>query len=816
MAFDLSDIDGVNGFRIDGFLPNGQFGATVSELGDVNGDGIDDIIIGAPFVYDQQTSVTYLTGRSFVIFGSEINFGESFDLQTLNGLNGFAITQSSNARSGWSVASAGDYNDDGLKDIIIGSPDANSPTSGAAQAGQAQIVYGRIDPFPSEVLLSSLNESTGFTFAGRKAADRAGHSVSSAGDFNGDGIDDVIIGAPFDEILNDRGYPINTAGAAYVLYGDTDPGTSYDIGSLNGSAGLAIYGTTRGGTVGRTVAPLGDINGDGYADIFIGTRIGLNDGVGHVIFGARSGLPEELLVTDLDGSNGFSINAVKSGDDFGVSASGIGDVNGDGIDDFVVGAPNKENSSDTSQGAGRAYVIFGSGTAYDEDFYLGGLNGTNGFRIIGEDVLDRTGVSVSSAGDVNGDGIGDLIIGASDADRGYSAAGQNVGATYVVFGSRDGYLPTLNLDDITYDTGLKINGGSGYSSRLGASVSSAGDLNKDGFDDLLIGAPQTGGEFAKQGAAYVIYGSAALGYLGSGQEPPDDLPNQGGAPDFGGDGYDDIMFFSAETREVGMFEMPAVAWRGIGMAGTGWEVRGSGRFDNNDESPDILWYNPTTRNTGRFDIENGVLDGWRGMGAAGAGWEYKATGDFNGDTVDDVLWFNEAHSNIGQFRMSATGVSSWRGIAAVGDGWEVVGTGDINGDGTDDILWFNDSTNTLGQFRMSSTGAQWIKVAVPSTGYEVAATGDFGGDGTDDILVYKESTRELGYFDMAGGTQSWVYLDTYEQGWSVQGTGDFNNDGRDDILWRHTDGRMAIYEMDGTTYEWADMPVAGSAWEAIL
>jgi len=142
--------------------------------------------------------------------------------------------------------------------------------------------------------------------------------------------------------------------------------------------------------------------------------------------------------------------------------------------------------------------------------------------------------------------------------------------------------------------------------------------------------------------------------------------------DFTNDGYDDVLFFNPETRTVGQFSMIDGSWSSIGNAGTGWEVKGFGRFDGDDNSIDILWFNASTGAVGRFDMVGGVSTGWNSMGRAGSGWEVMGAGDFNGDDIDDVLWYNAATGSVGQYRVAADGSAQWRGVGGLGADYAVV------------------------------------------------------------------------------------------------------------------------------------------------
>ena len=427
-TLDLSNLNGSNGFVLNGIDIGDRSGFSVSGAGDINGDGIDDLIIGA---LDADPNGNDRAGETYVVFGSDEEFAASLDLSNLDGNNGFVLNGiDSGDISGRSVSGAGDINGDGIDDLIIGAPGADP--NGNSSAGKTYVVFGSDEGFAASLDLSTLDGSNGIILNGIDSYDYSGTSVSGAGDINGDGIDDLIIGA-FTADPNGN----SSAGKTYVVFGsDEGFAASFNLSTLNGSNGFVLNGIDSRDYSGFSVSGAGDINGDGIHDLIIGA-LGAdpngNDRAGetYVVFGSDEEFDASLDLSTLNGSNGFVLNGIDFRDHSGRSVSGAGDINGDGIDDLIIGAYGADPNGNIS--AGETYVIFGSNEGFDPSFNLSDLNGNNGFVLNGIDMSDLSGFSVSGAGDINGDGIDDLIIGAPDADpNGNSGAGE----TYVVFGSR--------------------------------------------------------------------------------------------------------------------------------------------------------------------------------------------------------------------------------------------------------------------------------------------------------------------------------------------------------------------------------------------
>lgn len=446
---ELSNLDGSDGFVINGIAAGDQVGFSVSDAGDFNGDGFDDVIIGARTA-DANGNVD--AGQSYIVFGgANVGASGALNLSSLNGGNGFILNGVAELdRSGISVSSVGDVNGDGISDVIIGA--VNADAFGETNSGVSYVVFGDAGVGAGGIFnLSSLNGANGFSIAGVDRFDNSGVSVSAAGDVNLDGVDDVIIGAfNADRSGDDR------AGEIIVVFGGSTVGASgaIDAANLTGPDGALITGIDGGDSLGFSVSAAGDVNGDGAADIIFGARFadpnGVNEaGESYVLFGgANVGNTGPIDLAALDGSTGFVINGISEGDRSGSTVSGAGDVNGDGIDDVIIGAFRADpNGVDNG---GESYVVFGGvGVGAGGALNLSSLNGANGFTVNGVATGDNAGYSVSAAGDVNGDNLDDIVIGAFAA----SPNGSNgAGKTYVVHGSSstlqfcDGRPVTVNMN----------------------------------------------------------------------------------------------------------------------------------------------------------------------------------------------------------------------------------------------------------------------------------------------------------------------------------------------------------------------------------
>jgi Ca2+-binding RTX toxin-like protein len=424
--FALSSLNGTNGFQISGASADDDSGFSVSRAGDVNGDNIEDLIIGAPSASGE--------GEAYVVFGRSTAFGADLNLSTLNGTTGFRIAgEAAGDRFGHAVSAAGDVNNDGFDDVIIG---ANLATG--TDTGRAYVVFGKSTSFSATVNATSLTGSTGFRIDGSTDDQNTGLAVSGAGDINGDGIDDFVVGAPGDV----------DEGAAFVVFGRSNAFTSpLNLTALNGTNGFKINGEATADVFGYSVSKAGDINGDGIDDLVVGA-IGANKA--YVVFGKTSAFSSSLNIASLNGTTGFAINGASPNDQAGISVAGVGDVDGDGFDDLLVGAFFADANSATD--SGRTYLLYGKAGGFSSSLNLGTLQNPDGVVINGFGANAFSGGTVSGA-DVNNDGRSDILIGAF-------GPGTTTGDAFVVFGSTGlGINPTEFNETIRgNNSGNNING----------------------------------------------------------------------------------------------------------------------------------------------------------------------------------------------------------------------------------------------------------------------------------------------------------------------------------------------------------------------
>ena len=773
------------GFTILGDDPGDRLGASVSSAGDINNDGFDDFIIGAP----QNNDAGIDAGSAYVIFGKAGGFG-SIDLTNLQPSNGFIIRGDlAYDNAGRSVSSAGDVNGDGFDDIIVGAP---SGDNAFPNAGEAYVIYGKASGFGT-VDLTALAAGSGFVIQGPAQERAAGYDVSSAGDINGDGFDDLIVTS---REINPSGwyYAYDTTPSAYVIFGKANPAATINLANLAAADGFRVTSTSSYGWSNFSIAAAGDINGDGFGDIVLGDRFGASDaGEAYVIFGKATGFTNIDAAT-LAPPNGFRIQGDASFDRAGFSVAGAGDVNDDGYDDIIVGAMGAD---DGGNNAGEAFVIFGKATGFGT-IKLTNLAAGAGFKIQGEGLYSSAGYSVSGAGDVNGDGFQDIIIGAPFGDNG----GFNAGRAYVIFGKDTGF-GTVDLRNLAPSAGYKVQGDTSYDN-AGFSVSRAGDVNGDGFDDLLVSAPNSDAGGSGAGEVHVIFGRGLFDVV------------RYNAGDFNGDGRDDVLLQHGNgtitdwlgQANGGFFSNHAAANH---VLAAGWNVVGIADF-NGDGRDDFLLRNDSGNVTNWLGQPNGSFTGNQSFGtyALSTAWHIAGMGDFNGDGRDDVLLRHDS-GTITQWLGQADGrflsnhATSTYDLASQ---WQIEGTGDFNGDGRDDVLLRHDNgtlTNWLGQANGSFLSNHGTANYALPTSWEVLSTGDFNGDGRDDVLLRHHDGAITDWLGQVGGaffSNHATAAYSLPVGWEVTSTGDFNGDGRDDVLLRHDNGTVTNWlgQANGTFF----------------
>jgi hypothetical protein len=387
------------------------------------------------------------------------------------------------------VSPGGDVNGDGYADVIMS---VFASEFGVSKDGKVYLNYGTgngLTPAPVWTGICT-QESANF-----------GEAIANAGDVNADGFADIIIGAP--RYSNGQ----DNEGAVFVYYGSPDGLKKEYSWITEGQQANAFFGTS--------VSSAGDVNKDGYADIIIGSHFydngETNEGKVFVYLGSASGLAKEPVWTAE--SNQVSAN-------FGKSVTAAGDINKDGYSDILIGAPNFDNGQNNE---GRAFLYLGSNMGLTQSpAWTGESNQTDA----------NFGNSVASGGDVNGDNFSDVIIGANRYDEGMS----NVGKIYVYLGASNG----LSMYPDWSHTGNIMDG------NLGISVASAGDINGDGFGEIIIGSFNSNAQ-NPAGSAFVFSGSARgvtshvveIAILNN----PQALVGQSvsTAGDINGDGYADVV-----------------------------------------------------------------------------------------------------------------------------------------------------------------------------------------------------------------------------------------------------------------------------------
>ena len=765
-----------------------RFGISVASAGDVNGDGYSDVLVGAAY-YDNGESDE---GAVFIYHGSAA------------GINAIANTQiESNQVSayfGGSVATAGDVNRDGFSDIIVG---AYGYDNGQTNEGVVFIYRGTV---------TGISTVSTIQIECNQASAQFGISVASAGDINADGYSDIIIGAN----LYDNGQ-LNE-GAVFIYIGSSSGIDTANVILLESNKTMSNFG--------YSVASAGDVNGDGYSDLIVGAYAYENgeggEGLAFIYHGSSAGIGTAAS-TILESNQDFAY--------FGISVASAGDINGDGYSDVIVGSYNFDNG-ETDEGA--AFIYNGSAS---------GINTTATAQLESNQNMAFLGMSVASAGDVNGDGYSDVIVGAYNYDNGES----NEGAAFVYHGAAEGIGKTAYVQ-------IESNKGSAH---LGNSVAGAGDVNGDGYSDIIVAASNYDNGQYSEGVVFVYHGSANgigmvpatllelnIAFLGFGS-------TIASAGDVNGDGYTDVIisavaYENGESNEgaififhgstIGLNTVPAAMVEsnqansefGNAVAGAG-DVNGDGYadvivgadfYDNGEttEGVTFIYYGSSSgiNSAAPIMIESNQAYSEFGNAVAGAG-------DVNGDGYADVIvgarLYDNGETNEGVAHIyygSASGVNI--GVFTrievnqmiAGFGYSVSSAGDVNGDGYADVivgayLYDNGEANEGAAFVFhgSSVGINTTPAAIIESnqisafyGISVASAGDVNGDGYADVIVgayrYDNGQTDEGvsfvYHGAASGlnTTAAALLECNQVssyfGATVASAGDVNGDGFSDVI----------------------------------
>ncbi|WP_422355355.1 integrin alpha [Roseivirga pacifica] len=688
-------------------------GFAVAGAGDVNNDGYDDILFSAPNTHGYSY---HQGGKAWLYYGSSSGVSSSFVI--MNGTN-------ANMYLGRSLGKAGDVNGDGYSDIIVSGQGYDPPNTSNIR-GEVRVHYGSAN---------GISATADWHYEGSNAQN-AGHLVSGAGDVNGDGYDDIIFTG--------------------------DYGNKYQKLVLGSSSGLAssvhwsLANTNYPHSSNRIATKIGDINGDGFDDV-----IAVSSGMKAYIFlGSSSGLGATYDLV-LDNSLGESFGE-------GINAAPLGDTNNDGIDDFVIGIPN---FSSYVPSAGAVAIFYGD--TLDE------MTETSDWYAEGNSEEANFGHEVANAGDVNGDGWDDLLVSAWKYSNGHT----NEGASFLYYGTSTGLESTPNW----------IYEGGQHNAYFGYGISTAGDINNDGYDDVIIGAMGYDDGIPNSGRVYIFHGTVnglsaspttiingiqAQAYMGS------DVADAG---DVNGDGYDDVVIGAYQHTNGENKEGASFVYLG---SSSGIDLNSVLILDSDQSN---AWFGKSVSKAG--DINNDGYDDIT-IGAPkfdsnyiDEGKAFLYLGSANG-IMDSVAWSSEGGQYNAQY------------------GFDVTWSGDNNNDGYDDIIigaygfdgvsgslegrifGYHGSSSGLSSsqdFMAFSTGS------INALGKAVSFGGDFNNDGYDDIVVGAESTNSssgavliyLGTPQGLDSIPSWTYEATQigaKLGASVSFAGDVNNDGIDDVV----------------------------------
>ncbi|MCP4344379.1 MAG: hypothetical protein GY795_02510, partial [Desulfobacterales bacterium] len=710
-----------------------------------------------------------------------------------------AESNQANAYFGWSAGTAGDVNNDGYADVIVG---ADYYDNGESNEGRAYVYHGSA---------SGLSASPDWTAESNQAGASFGISVGTAGDVNNDGYADVIVGA----YLYDNGE--SDEGRAFVYHGSASGLSASPDWTAESNQATAYFG--------YSVGTAGDVNNDGYADVIVGAKYYDNgesdEGGAFVYHGSASGL---------SATPDWTAESNQASAWFGISVGTAGDVNNDGYADVIVGAYQYDNGESNE---GRAYVYHGSAS---------GLSASPDWTAESNQVGASFGVSVGTAGDVNNDGYADVIVGAFYFDNGETDEGR----AFVYYGSASGI-------DASEDWSAESNQAG---AEFGCSMGTAGDVNNDGYADVIVGACNYDNGEADEGGAFVYHGSASGLNAApdwsaeSNQTSANFGRSVGTAGDVNNDGYADVIvgafwYDNGEADEGRAYVYHGSAsglnaasdWTAESNQASAWFGNSVGTAGdvNNDGYADVIvgapYFDNGEADEGGAYVYHGSASGlnaapdWTAesnQASATFGCSAGTAGDVNNDGYADVIvgaiWYDNGEADEGRayvYHGSASGLnaapdctaesnqaSAWFGISA--------GTaGDVNNDGYADVIvgaykYDNGETDEGAAFVWYGTG-----VAVKDSDGSLTP-----GTGVTEPVALPSTAASavaaVNIFDFIltdGGTSDALSLDVTQVILSTSGTGDFTK-----VIWRlngpDASDVTGVYSAPGNTITFSGLTIS--------